>query len=821
MPPNVSVLTAVHDPEREHLEACLASVAAQTIGDWEHIVVDDGSAAPYVREVLDAAAASDPRLTVIHRPTSGGIVAATTDALAAATGDLIALLDHDDVLEPEALELMAAAMRDGADLAYSDHDILTAAGHTTRPYYKPDFSPEQLRNQNYVLHLVVVRRCTLDAIGGFRPGFDGAQDHDMLLRVSEVSDRIVHVPAVLYHWRQAETSVASDPSLKPWAYDAGRRAVQDHCDRAGIRGSVEPGALPGTYRIHRELRMPPRVSIVIPTRGSGGRIWHVTRCFVTEAVRSLLDGSTYPELEIVVVYDTVTPTAVLTHLRMIAGDRLVLVEYTEPFNFSDKVNVGVAASSGELVLILNDDTQLIAGDSLEVMAAHLLDDSVGMVGPKLLFADGTVQDGGHVYNEHVLPSLVGLLGTGAGSGQLRPLVVEREVAGVTAAAAMVRRAVFDEVEGFDPILWMNFNDVDFSLKVRATGRRIVWTPYASWYHFESQTRPPTAEPEEFVEIDRRWHDEINRDPYYNPNFVQRRTDWLERPWHSGFPPLDDVDTSQSHRAWLWQRISETPWVSRFLVTQGQALALIAGLIAVTWIVAATDGIDVGSLRRLTNTAFPLGIWVVLTAVVRFRGRAALAAALAVAAAPSVIGTLASSSVTTVTWAAGLVTGVLVSPLRRRRPILASAVTGVAAVMVAATVWNARADDGGVLASSGGSWWRYLHDSAAISGDGGWFAVAAWWAAFLGVVAFVWMSGRKAGAAVIVAVLLALVVIDASISGGLRPAAAAASIAFVTTAVVAVAARIPHGAAGSERMMRWVSAAIGLSWLAVALEVVLA
>ncbi|MEJ7801249.1 MAG: glycosyltransferase, partial [Ilumatobacter sp.] len=721
MPPTVWVLTAVHDPERDHLEACLASVGNQTFDDWEHIVIDDGSTAAYVSGVLDAAALADPRVTVIRRERSGGIVAASADALASATGELIALVDHDDVLEPDALEMMVAAMSDGADLAYSDHDILTVAGHTTRPYYKPDFSPEQLRNQNYLLHLVVVRRSVVHEVGGFRPGFDGAQDHDLVLRVCETTDRIVHVPSVLYHWRQAATSVAADPTLKPWAYDAGRRAVQDHCDRTGIHASVEAGAVAGTYRIRRELRRSPRVSVVIPTRGSARRIWHVTRCFVTEAVRSLLDVSDYPDLEIVVVYDTVTPASVLTHLRMIAGDRLILVEYTEPFNFSEKINVGVAASSGDLLLILNDDTQFINEDSIEVMAAPLLDDSVGMVGPKLLFADGTVQDGGHVYNEHVLPGLVGLHGTNPGSGQLRPLVVEREVSGVTAAAAMVRRSVFDEIGGFDPILWMNFNDVDFSLKIRATGRRIVWTPYASWYHFESQTRPPTAEPAEFAEIDRRWHDQIIRDPYYNPNFVPRRTDWLERPWHSGFPPLDDVDTAQSHRAWLWQRISETAWMSRFLVTQGPALVMIVGLIAVTWAVAETDGTDVGSLPRLANTVVPLGIWVALTVIVRFRQRWALAAAVSVAPAPSIIAALASSSVVTAGWVIGLVIGVLIGPMWRRSPVLAAGGAGLGAVMIGAGVWNAGSGDANGRAAP---WGAFFHDAVALDrgGTGGWVAV---------------------------------------------------------------------------------------------------
>lgn len=810
MPPAITVMTAVHDPDRGHLEACLASVAAQTFGDWEHVVVDDGSTRPYVDDVLRAAEA-DPRVRVIRRSDRGGIVAASQDALANAQGALIALLDHDDVLVPDALERMVTALADGADLAYSDHDLLTAGGHLTRPSFKPDFSPEQLRNQNYMLHLVVARRSIVESAGGFRGGFDGAQDHDLLLRISEVTGRIVHVPHVLYHWRQAVTSVAADPSAKPWAYDAGRRAVQEHCDRVGIDAVVEPGAVPGSYRVRRALESPPLVSVIIPTRGSSRRVWGVTRCFVVEAIRSIIEHSTYPNIEFVVVHDGETPPAVLTYLELIAGDRLVLVEFPHPFNFSEKINVGAEASSGELLLVLNDDTELIAPDSIEVMAAHLLDDSVGMVGPKLLFADGTVQDGGHVYNEHVLPGLVGWHGTSPGPGQLRPLVVDREVSGVTAAAAMLRRAVFDEIEGFDPILWMNFNDVDLSLKVRQTGRRVLWTPHASWYHFESQTRPPSAEPEEFVEIDRRWHDEINRDPYYNPNFVPRRTDWLERPWHSGFPPLDDVDTSVSHRSWLWERISETPWVARLLSTQGRSLALITALLSVSWFVASTLGAEPGGARRVLYTALPLLTWSVLTAVVVFRRREVLASALALGAAPSVVGALAVGSGTALAWAFGLVVGVLVGPLWRRSPAVAVL---VAAIGLAGLVAAATNGVGGDVESGPSA--RFLHDAVTLFGDRtGWLAwttVAVWWATLLALIVYLAIVGHRVGAAAVLATSVALVALSAAVPSF---AASVASLGIVTSVAVAVAARVDQGERGSTRLLNGVSVAVVVTWLLVA------
>jgi GT2 family glycosyltransferase len=537
-----SVLTAVHDPERAHLAACLESVRSQSFADLEHVVVDDASTRPYVREMLAEAARRDPRVCVVTRHERGGIVAASSDALAAASGDIVALLDHDDVLDESAIEAMSAALAT-ADVAYSDHDVILPDGRLAAPYYKPDFSPEQLRNQNYILHLVAARRELVDSVGGFRVGFDGAQDHDLLLRLSERTHAVAHVPRILYHWRQSPASVASDPGNKPWAFDAGIRAVAEHCARVGLDATVEAGRVAGTYSIRRRATRQRRVSVVIPTRGTSRPVWGVRRNFVVEAVRSVVCHATHPDIEFVIVYDDVTPQPVLDALRREAGDALRLVRYAEPFNFSRKVNVGVAASSGELLLVLNDDTELIEPASLEVMAAHLDDDEVGMVGPKLLFADGTIQDAGHVYNGHLLPALVGWRGDGPGPWQLRPLAVEREVSGVTAAAAMLRRDVFDAVGGFDESMPVNFNDVDLSLKVRASGRRIIWTPHASWYHFESQTRPPEASDEEFEAIDRRWHHEITHDPYYNPNLAPFRSDWLELPFRSGAPLVEPETTT--------------------------------------------------------------------------------------------------------------------------------------------------------------------------------------------------------------------------------------------------------------------------------------
>src|SRR5690606_34148515 len=234
--------------------ACLGSVRDQTTGDWEHVVVDDGSTRPDVARLLSEAAAADPRVRVVTRAASGGIVAASSDALAAATGELIALLDHDDVLEPDALAAIDAAFAagDDVDVVYSDHDMIRADGRYVTPSYKPDWSPERLRSQNYITHLLVARRALVDEVGGFREGYDGAQDHDLALRLGERARRVAHVPRVLYHWRQSPASVTSGAS-KPWAFEAGVRAVADHCDRIGIDATVETTAHEGCYRVVRHV----------------------------------------------------------------------------------------------------------------------------------------------------------------------------------------------------------------------------------------------------------------------------------------------------------------------------------------------------------------------------------------------------------------------------------------------------------------------------------------------------------------------------------------------------------------------------------------
>jgi GT2 family glycosyltransferase len=542
MSPFFSVLTAVFDPVPAHLGACLASVDAQTGVSFEHVVVDDASTDPVVGATLTDGPA---HRRVERRTANGGIVAASNDALTIAAGEWIVLLDHDDELATRALETLQNSIGEhpDVDVMYSDHDIIRPDGRLAEPAYKPDFSPERLRQTNYITHLVAIRRSALQAIGGFRAGTDGAQDHDVLLRLMEAGKRFAHVPEVLAHWRQSPRSVSTDPANKPAAFETGLDVVTAHLERSGIDAVVEAGPYTGTYRIRRNADRDALVSVIVPTAGSTGRVWGCERTFVVDAVRSLAERSSHRRLEFVVVADAATPQRALDALDRVTsstGTSLNVVGFDEPFNFSRKINTGVAAASGDLLLLLNDDTELIDPDSVGVMAAHLMGPGagpygeVGAVGAKLLYADGTLQHGGHVYHHEFMHACIGW--NGDHPGPQRMFAIERECSGVTAAACMTTRQVFDEVGGFPDDLPLHFNDVDFCLSVRETGRRILWTPSGSWYHFEGKSRERGATMREWTRVAARWPDGIPADPYANPNLRPKRSDWLELPGRSGAPP---------------------------------------------------------------------------------------------------------------------------------------------------------------------------------------------------------------------------------------------------------------------------------------------
>ncbi len=516
--PRFSLLVPVYKTPLNYLREMIDSVVGQTATSFELILVDDGSRDSSLTAALDAAAAADPRIVPVVLAENAGIVAATAAGLAVAAGEFVALLDHDDILVRTALERVAAAL-DAAesagqsiDLLYTDEDQLHPDGEFRGAFRKPDFSPERLRGQMYLGHLSVYRRSLLERVGGFRPGYDGSQDYDLALRATEAAAGVLHLPEVLYHWRIHPDSVSHRSDNAP-VFDAARRALADHLERTGIAGSVEQVHPVGIYRIRRELPDPPLVSIIIPTRGSRGYTHGADRVMVVDAVRSLVERSTYPNYEIVLVADTATPSSVLDDLFALAGDRLRVIPYAAPFNFSAKMNLGALEAAGDLLLLLNDDVEILSPDWMETMVALAIIHDVGMVGAKLLYEDGTVQHLGHLYERGEVTHVAG----GAPAdwpGPVGDLLLEREVSGVTAACALLRRDVFDEVGGLSPALPVNFNDVDLSLKITGAGYRILVTPFAVLHHFETKTREKSVASHEVIALRRRWDHRLLVDPFW-------------------------------------------------------------------------------------------------------------------------------------------------------------------------------------------------------------------------------------------------------------------------------------------------------------------
>lgn len=519
--PRFSILTPVFDTPADVLAAMLKSVRKQRFGDWELCLVDDRSSEPHVREMLAQAQASDPRIRVLERAENGGIVAASNDALALAEGEFVALLDHDDTLHPDALahvhEALAASPE--ADYVYTDEDKIDRAGRHQAPFFKPDWAPERMRTQMYTCHLSVLRRSLVEQVGGFDPEFEGSQDWDLILKVTERARKVLHVPRVLYHWRTLETSTAGGgEEAKPWAFEAGTRAIQAHCERIGLPARAERDEQwPGVYHLQPELQRQPPVSIVIPTAGQSREVRYEDVVLVSHCVRSILSASTYENYEIVVVYDSDTDGATLTELRELGGERLRLVEFAEPFNFSAKINRGAVHSEGEQLLLLNDDMEVITPDWIERMVMYAEMPGVGAVGGRLILEDGRLQHAGILFENGGYPGHIYHGFAREFNGYSNNVLVAQNYLAVTAACLMTPRSAFEEVGGFSTTFPLNYNDMDYCLKLQSSGRRAVYDPDTVLHHFESSSRSTEVEDWEKEQLIARWLPLTIVDPATNPH----------------------------------------------------------------------------------------------------------------------------------------------------------------------------------------------------------------------------------------------------------------------------------------------------------------
>lgn len=527
--PVISIVMPTYNPDPRWLRRAVDSVMAQLYPHWELCIADDASTAPGARELVQSVAALDPRIKVVFRKTNGHISEASNSALALATGRWVGLLDHDDELAEHALYCAARAIVEHpqARLVYSDEDKVDEQGRRHDPYFKPDWNPDLFLSHNLFCHFGVYERRLLGEVGGFRRGFEGAQDYDLVLRCIErvPAEAIVHVPRVLYHWRVHPASTASGAAAKPYAYDAGRRAIDEYLARRGVRARSE--CTPLGYRVRYELpEQPPLVTVIVPTRNGHD--------LVRQCLDSVRAKTTYSNYEILLIDNGSDDPEALAYFQSLAAQGVRIRRDDGPFNFSALNNRAVAEARGEIVALLNNDVEVIAPEWMSEMVSHVLRPEIGAVGAKLLYPDGTIQHAGV------------LLGTGgvaghAFHGQPRNahgyfgrLGLVASYSAVTAACLFVRKEVFEQVGGLDEDgLKIAFNDIDFCIKVREAGYRNLYTPYAELYHFESKSRGLEDTPAkqarfsgEVACMKARWGDRLINDPAYNPNLNLDRGDFM-------------------------------------------------------------------------------------------------------------------------------------------------------------------------------------------------------------------------------------------------------------------------------------------------------
>jgi GT2 family glycosyltransferase len=522
--PRISIIMPSYNIDPEFLSAAIDSVRRQIYPHWELCIADDASTTAGIRERLQSAMTDEPRIKVTFRSANGNICAASNSALALATGDYVALLDADDLLSEDALFWVAdtIAKYPDVDLIYSDEDKLDPHGRRFDPYFKTAWNPALMRSQNAFSHLGVFRRALVEKVGRFREGYEGAQDHDLVLRCADATlpERIRHIPRILYHWRVLPASTASGLSSKPFAWDAGRRAIADHLERHGIEAQIARRH-ESYYQVRYAAPDPlPLVSIIVPSTFS--------ERIRSSWLASVLARTRYPRIELLMLateehFATARRDSGFAALLSDARVR-ACVHAIRPFNYSAVNNLGAAQAAGAILCFLNDDVEAGSADWLEQLVARVSLEGVGAAGPLLRYPSGRVQHAGILLGvggiaDHAFRSMertdVGYFARG---------VLEQDYTCLTAACLVVRRESFDAVQGFDPALPAAFNDIDFCLRIRKLGWRLIWTPAAELTHHESLTfgAPTTAERNEQFERDRslmrsRWAAVMRNDPYYNPN----------------------------------------------------------------------------------------------------------------------------------------------------------------------------------------------------------------------------------------------------------------------------------------------------------------
>ena len=527
--PKISILVPVYNTPEVFLKQMIQSVRKQTYTNWELCIANANPSNQEVSSILNVAGKKDNRIKVVDVPENEGIAQNTNRALEIATGEFVGLLDHDDLLEENALyEIVSCLNKDcKTDVLYTDEDkVTTDLDEYFSPNFKPDFNLDMLRANNYICHFFVAKKALIESVGKFRAEYNGAQDYDLILRCTEQAERISHVAKILYHWRVHKESTADNPLSKMYAYEAGKKAIEDHLRRCHTKGEVLQTENLGFYRVKYPVTGNPLVSIVIANKDLTDTL--------DQCIHSIEAKSTYRNFEIIVVENNSVEKETFVYYETLKNryPNVRILTWKKEFNYSAINNFAVREAQGEYLLFLNNDVEIITDSWLEEMLQLCQQKGVGMVGAKLYYPDDTIQHAGVV---------VGLGGVAAhvlcklprdAEGYMGRLRCVQEMSAVTAACMMVKTSVFKSVEGFDEELKVAFNDIDLCMKVRSKGEKIIFTPYAELYHYESKSRGMEDTPEKQLRFSRevncfrrKWERELLKgDPYYSPNLTLNNTD---------------------------------------------------------------------------------------------------------------------------------------------------------------------------------------------------------------------------------------------------------------------------------------------------------
>ena len=527
--PCFSIAVPLYQTKEKYLREMIESVQAQTYTNWELCLADGSGREHSLQSVVGEYIAKDKRIKYCLLDSNEGIAGNTNEALKMADGDFVVLTDHDDLLSPEALYQCAKAVQKEpqTDVIYSDEDKVDMSGKKFfEPHFKSDYNIDLLCTMNYICHLFVVRKDVMERAGLFESCYDGAQDHDFILRCTEKAEHIVHIPKVLYHWRCHAQSTSENPESKLYAFENGCKAVKAHYDRIGIPAEVEQGPFYGMYRTHYLWKEQPLVSILIPNKD------HVAD--LKKCMDSIEEKSTYRNFEFIIVENNSTEEETFAYYKEIEKrDNVRVLYYKEEFNYSRINNFGAKEANGEYVLLLNNDTEMIEPDSIKEMLDVCMRPDVGIVGAKLIFEDNTIQHAGVIIGFGGVAGHAFIGQDRDDNGYFSRIISVQDLSAVTAACLMVRRSVFDEVEGLNEEFKVAFNDIDFCLKVRKAGYLVVYNPYAQFYHYESKSRGQEDSADKVARFQQeiglfgeRWGELLeNGDPYYNPNLTLDKADF--------------------------------------------------------------------------------------------------------------------------------------------------------------------------------------------------------------------------------------------------------------------------------------------------------